>query len=71
MEPSLKYGRLAYSPDSYCYEYSYEVGINKLIENLRSDLIRYDALVYIAGNVPHEIIEIIPQRLVIETQLPR
>jgi hypothetical protein len=67
----VRIGRLAYSPDSYCYEYNYETGISKLIENLISDLRRYSPTIYIAGNVPSEIMERLPESRVLETQLPQ
>jgi hypothetical protein len=67
----IRFGWLAYSPDSYCYEYNYETGISKLMENLISDLRRYDTPAYIAGNVPNEILNLLPRRLVVKTQLPQ
>jgi hypothetical protein len=67
----VRFGWLAYSLDSYCYEYNYETGISKLIENLKSDIRRYNPTIYIAGNVPNEIMKRIPKSLVLETQLPQ
>jgi hypothetical protein len=64
-------GWLTYSLDSWCSEYTNNEGIKKLIESLKAELRRYEPIIYIAGNVPDEIMETLPRRLVQETQLPQ
>jgi hypothetical protein len=64
----VQIGRLAYSPDSWCKEYSYEEGLSRLTESIRASGYK---LYHIAGNVPKIILEKLTRKYVIEEQLPR
>jgi len=45
----VQIGRLAFSPDSWCTEYSHQEGINKIMETIRS---RGYKIYHVAGDIP-------------------
>jgi len=61
----VQIGRLAYSPDSWCVEFSHHEGIKKLIESIKADIRRHDPIIHIKGAIPETILKILPKRLTI------
>lgn len=64
----VEIGRLAYSPDTWCTEYQYEEGINKIIESIRA---RGYKIYHVAGDIPEIIQEKLPTTRVVKEQLRR
>ena len=54
---------LSASMDSWCREFPYEVGVEKMLKLLEMDM-KHKPTVYVGGNVPDEVLRVLPNRVV-------